>query len=84
MAQQNSPNRPKRHYFGPDEKFIYCHDDTYLRQEEVGYCGICNKKTRYKSVYAAEYVCSPECSNELWCDITERLASIVVRRKRGK
>ena len=79
----HSPSRPKRNYFGPDEAFIYCHDDTYLRQPKEGYCGVCGKKTAYKSLYAAEYCCSPECSNELWCDITERLANPNSRRRKG-
>lgn len=76
-------SRPKRTYFGPDQPWIYCDDDTYYRQQRVGYCGVCGKKTHYKSLYAAEYCCSPQCSNELWCDLTEMMASPQHRRKRG-
>jgi hypothetical protein len=82
-----SPNsRPKREYFGPEEPFVHCHDDTYYRQQNTGRCGVCGKRTHYKSLYAAEYCCSVECSNELWCDITERIATSTrsALRKRGK
>ena len=75
-------NRPKKTYFG-HEPFIYCHDDTYYQQDTMGYCGVCGKKTSYKSLYAAEYCCSVECSNELWCDITERVFSTSAKRRKG-
>lgn len=75
---------PKRTYFGPTDQFVHCHDDTYYFKEKEGQCGVCGKKTHYKSLYAAEYCCSVECSNELWCDITERVATSPTKRKSRK
>ena len=49
--------------------------DTYRQQPKAGYCGVCGKKTNYKSVFAAEYCCSEECSKELWHDIFVKLMS---------
>jgi hypothetical protein len=55
--------------------------DVYRHQRKQGYCGVCGKKTNYKSVYAVEYCCSEECSRELWYDIFLKL---LTDRKRGK
>ena len=79
-----NPNQTKKTYFGPYDPFVHVHDDTYHKQESQGYCGICGRRTSYKSLYAAEYCCSYECSNELWCDITERIASSSSLRRRPK
>jgi hypothetical protein len=49
--------------------------DTYHQQQKAGYCGVCGKRTNYKSVFAAEYCCSEECSKELWHDIFVKLMS---------
>lgn len=73
---------PKRQYFGPREPFVNCHDDTYHLQDSPGRCGVCGKKTFYKSLYTTEYCCSVECSNELWCDLSERLAAKFTRHRR--
>ena len=81
-SMSSDPSRPKRHYFGPHDLFVHCHDDTYYKQQTSGYCGVCGKKTAYKSLYAAEFCCSMECSNELWCDLTERIATTSTKRKR--
>jgi hypothetical protein len=79
-------HRLKKTYFGPHDPYVHCHDDTYNRLDKPGYCGVCGKRTNYKSLYAAEYCCSVECSNELWCDITERIASrqTTNRKRNGK
>jgi hypothetical protein len=76
------PHQPRRTFFGPHDPFVYAHNDTYYQQKTHGYCGVCGKRTHYKSLYAAEYCCSVECSNELWCDITERIISSKPRRRR--
>lgn len=55
--------------------------DVYRQQERMGYCGVCGKKTHYKSVYAAEYCCSEECSREMWYDIFLKL---MTDRKRSR
>ena len=73
---------PKRQYFDPKVPFVHSHDDTYYRQDTHGYCGVCGKKTFFKSLYAAEHCCSVECSNELWCDISERIATTSTRKRR--
>ena len=75
---------PKRQYFDPKSLFVHAHDDTYRRQDTPGYCGVCGKKTLFKTLYAAEHCCSVECSNELWCDISERIATTSTSRKRRK
>lgn len=54
--------------------------DTYRQQPTHGYCGVCGKKTNYKSVYAAEYCCSEECSQVMWYDIFLKL--MTERRRR--
>lgn len=62
MAQQTKTlfrNRPLIPYQG----------DVYILKEKFGYCGVCGKKTNYKSSYAVEYCCSEECSKELWYEI---------------
>lgn len=82
--RQNTIVRPKRTYFGPNEPFVHCHDDVYNQQKTQGRCGICGKNTFYKSLYAAEYCCSVECSNELWCQITESVASTSSNNKRRR
>jgi hypothetical protein len=74
---------PKRQYFGPYDPFVECHDDIYRKQDEPGRCGVCGKKTHYKSVHSTEFCCSMECSNELWCDITEKIASGGGKRRRA-
>jgi len=76
--------RPKRTYFNPNEAFVECHDDVYVRQETAGRCGICGKSTMFKSRYAVEHVCSVECSNELWCQLTETIATTSTSRKRNR
>ncbi len=73
---------PKRQYFGPHELYVECHDDIYRKQKESGTCRVCGKKTYYKSTYTTEYCCSMECSNELWCDLTEKIAKGGGRRRR--
>jgi len=55
--------------------------DVYRQQHKMGYCGVCGKKTHYKSVYAVEYCCSEECSREMWYDIFLKL---MTDRKRGR
>lgn len=55
--------------------------DVYRQQNKGGYCGVCGKKTNYKSVYAAEYCCSEECSREMWYEIFVKL---MTDRKRGR
>lgn len=55
--------------------------DVYNHQEKPGYCGVCGKKTNYKSAFALEYCCSEECSRDLWHDIFVKL---MTDRKRGK
>ncbi|MEY2973080.1 MAG: Cyanophage [Pseudomonadota bacterium] len=47
--------------------------DIYRRQAKQGYCGVCGKKTNYKSAFAVEYCCSEECSREMWYDIFVKL-----------
>lgn len=61
--------------------FIEFQDDVYRQQPAQGYCGVCGKKTHYKSLYAAEYCCSEECSKEMWYDI---FTKFYTDRKRGK
>jgi hypothetical protein len=78
----NTVVRPKRNYFDPNRPFVEIHDDVYVRQETQGRCGICGKNTFFKSRYAVEHVCSVECSNELWCQISESVATTSARRKR--
>lgn len=67
--------------FGPFEPFVHCHDDTYNRMDKPGRCGVCGKPTHYKSLYSAEFCCSIECSNELWCEISEKVATTSTRKK---
>jgi hypothetical protein len=78
------PHQPRKTFFGPYDPFVHVHDDTYYLQKSYGYCGVCGRRTYYKSLYAAEYCCSHECSNELWCDITERVATASSSRRRPK
>jgi hypothetical protein len=55
--------------------------DVYRQQAKTGYCGVCGKKTNYKSVYAVEYCCSEECSKEMWYEIFVKL---MTDRKRSR
>jgi len=55
--------------------------DVYKQMPTPGYCGVCGKKTNYKSLYAVEYCCSEECSRELWHDIFMRF--LTDRKRRG-
>lgn len=64
-----------------EKAWVDYQDDIYRQQPTHGYCGVCGKKTHYKSVYAAEYCCSEECSRELWYDIFVKL---MTERKRGR
>jgi len=61
--------------------WIEFQNDIYRQQAKYGYCGICGKKTNYKSVYAVEYCCSEECSKELWYEIFFKM---MTDRKRGR
>lgn len=49
--------------------FFEYQNDIYRRQATQGYCGVCGKKTHYKSLYAAEHCCSEQCAEVLWYDI---------------
>jgi len=74
MAQQTKTlfrKKPSLEYQG----------DIYQRKPVMGYCGVCGKKTEYKSVYAAEYCCSEECSRELWSEIFIKLHTDKRRRR---
>jgi hypothetical protein len=64
-----------------NKPFVEYQSDVYRQQDKTGYCGVCGKKTNYKSVYAVEYCCSEECSQEMWYDIFTKL---LTDRKRGK
>lgn len=55
--------------------WIEFQNDVYRKQDRMGYCETCGKKTHYKSVYAVEYCCSEECSKEMWYDIFVKLLS---------
>ncbi len=55
--------------FFHNKPLISYQGDTYVLKEKVGFCGVCGKKTNYKSSFAAEYCCSEECSKELWYEI---------------
>lgn len=78
----NSIVRPKRTYFDQRMPWIELHDDVYVRQATQARCGICGRSTRFKSRYAAEHICSVECSNELWCQISENVATSSAGKKR--
>jgi hypothetical protein len=73
----------KRTYFDPHLPFVECHDDVYVQQSRPQKCGVCGKNTRFKSRFAAEHICSVECSNEMWCQITETVATTSTRRRRN-
>lgn len=75
MAQQNKT-------FFKKEPLIEFEGDVYRKQEKASYCGVCGKKTNYKSVYAVEYCCSEECSREIWSDIFMKLYADKRRRSR--
>jgi hypothetical protein len=64
-----------------NKPWIEYQNDVYRQERRAGYCGVCGKKTNYKSVYAVEYCCSEECSREMWYDIFVKL---LTDRKRGK
>ena len=64
-----------------NKPWVEYQNDVYHQQPTQGYCGVCGKKTNYKSVYAVEYCCSEECSQEMWYDIFVKL---LTDRKRGK
>lgn len=74
MAQQTKN-------FFRNKRWVEYQGDVYRQQERTGYCGVCGKKTNYKSVFAAEYCCSEECSRELWYSIFLKL---MTDRKRGR
>ena len=74
MAQQT------KKLFG-SKLWIEYENDIYRWNNRQGYCGVCGKKTNYKSVYAAEYCCSEECSKEMWHDVFMKLMS---DRKRNR
>lgn len=74
MAQQSKTLFRKKHW-------VEYQNDVYREQEKPGYCGVCGKKTHYKSVYAVEYCCSEECSREMWYDI---FVKMLTERKRGR
>lgn len=60
-----------KHLF-KNKPFVEFQNDVYRQQPKAGYCGVCGKKTQYKSVYAVEHCCSEECAGELWHDIFMR------------
>jgi hypothetical protein len=64
-----------------EKAWVEYQNDIYRQQSSHGYCGVCGKKTHYKSVYAAEYCCSEECSRELWYEIFVKL---MTERKRSR
>lgn len=74
MAQQSKT-------FFRYKPWIEYQNDVYRYTERQGYCGVCGKRTNYKSVYAVEYCCSEECSKELWHDLFMKLMS---ERKRHR
>lgn len=74
MAQQ------VKNLFKKDVSINY-QGDVYQQQKNAGYCGVCGKKTNYKSVFAAEYCCSEECSQEIWNEIFIKLHTDKKRRR---
>jgi hypothetical protein len=64
-----------------EKAWVEYQNDIYRKQPSHGYCGVCGKKTHYKSVYSTEFCCSEECSRELWYEIFVKL---MTERRRGR
>lgn len=66
MAQQNI----KKLFPSNNKNSVEYKNDTYYNTGKTGYCGVCGKKTQYKSRMAVEYCCSEQCADQLWHEIS--------------